>query len=437
MPIKWDTNVLNGVNTNVAGQYTISAPAAFDTYSFPFINDRADPVIKYYEGYYYFISTFDTSGSGANSYQQSIRIRRATTIAGLSSATESTIIPYASSTPAYKWAPELHMINGRLSILLAIGQGSASWNRQHANIVTLKDGGNPLVADDWNAPVTIKRPNGVQLQTNQNGITLDMTYFEDAGNHYYMWSQRFIRSGTATADLYIAKFDPANPSVLTTEPKCLMRPTFGWERPADSRVQEGPFVLRHDGRMFLTYSGGAVDATYCVALMEADQGKDLMDFSNWKLTGYPILTSNCVPTESGPGHNAYTTDEYGRDLNVYHARVAPSGSGARHTGLRTVHWAFDGTPVLYMTAARQLKPEYRTFTLKINVSVDSDVEADAASLKVTDRAMLSRGAAGIRGQSLIINLPGSPKAARENFEAVAPALTHGLEMLRGGPTDCA
>jgi len=61
----------------------------------------------------------------------------------------------------------------------------------------------------------------------------------------------------------------------------------------------------------------------------------------------------------------------------------------------------------------------------------------AASLKVTDRAMLSRAAAGIRGRSLVINLPGSPKAARENFEAVAPSLAHGLEMLRGGPADCA
>ena len=61
----------------------------------------------------------------------------------------------------------------------------------------------------------------------------------------------------------------------------------------------------------------------------------------------------------------------------------------------------------------------------------------AASLKVTDRAMLSRAAAGIRGRSLIVNLPGSPKAARENFEAVAPSLVHGLEMLRGGPADCA
>lgn len=60
-----------------------------------------------------------------------------------------------------------------------------------------------------------------------------------------------------------------------------------------------------------------------------------------------------------------------------------------------------------------------------------------ASMQVTNRAMLSRAAAGIRKGTLIINLPGSPKAARENLEAVLPALVHGLEMLSGRPADCA
>lgn len=61
----------------------------------------------------------------------------------------------------------------------------------------------------------------------------------------------------------------------------------------------------------------------------------------------------------------------------------------------------------------------------------------AASLTITPRAMLSRAAAGIRGGTLIVNLPGSPKAAQENLEAVLPALEHGLKMLLGGPADCA
>jgi len=60
----------------------------------------------------------------------------------------------------------------------------------------------------------------------------------------------------------------------------------------------------------------------------------------------------------------------------------------------------------------------------------------AESLKITNRAILARQQAGIRGESLIINLPGSPKAARENLNAVLPALEHGLEMLRGEKRDC-
>ena len=55
----------------------------------------------------------------------------------------------------------------------------------------------------------------------------------------------------------------------------------------------------------------------------------------------------------------------------------------------------------------------------------------AESLKITKHAMLSRAAAGIRGATLIINLPGSPKACRENLDVVLPALKHGLGLLRG------
>ena len=62
----------------------------------------------------------------------------------------------------------------------------------------------------------------------------------------------------------------------------------------------------------------------------------------------------------------------------------------------------------------------------------------AASLAITPRAILSRAAAGIRGRSLILNLPGSPRAALENLEPVLPALLHGLKMLRAdAPADCA
>lgn len=61
----------------------------------------------------------------------------------------------------------------------------------------------------------------------------------------------------------------------------------------------------------------------------------------------------------------------------------------------------------------------------------------AESLKITPKAMLSRAAAGIRKNSLIINLPGSPKGVKECLNIIIPALKHGIEILRGEATECA
>jgi molybdopterin adenylyltransferase len=60
----------------------------------------------------------------------------------------------------------------------------------------------------------------------------------------------------------------------------------------------------------------------------------------------------------------------------------------------------------------------------------------AKSMQITPKAMLSRAVAGIRKKTLIINLPGSEKGARESLEAVLPALVHGIEILRGDGGEC-
>jgi len=60
----------------------------------------------------------------------------------------------------------------------------------------------------------------------------------------------------------------------------------------------------------------------------------------------------------------------------------------------------------------------------------------AESLKKTPRAMISRAVAGIRKRTLIVNLPGSPRAVRENLAVILPALRHTVEKIKGDPSDC-
>ena len=58
------------------------------------------------------------------------------------------------------------------------------------------------------------------------------------------------------------------------------------------------------------------------------------------------------------------------------------------------------------------------------------------SMQITPYAMISRAIAGIRGRSLIVNLPGSPKGAKENLDVILPALKHAIEKIKGDTAEC-
>ncbi len=61
----------------------------------------------------------------------------------------------------------------------------------------------------------------------------------------------------------------------------------------------------------------------------------------------------------------------------------------------------------------------------------------SASMAKTPHAMLSRGLAGVRKKTLVVNLPGSPKAVRENLSIILPAIAHAMEKIQGDPRECA
>jgi len=109
---------------------------------------------------------------------------------------------------------------------------------------------------------------------------------------------------------------------------------------------------------------------------------------------------------------------------------------------RLVEWADkEGIDLIVTTGGTGLGP--RDVTPEATLAVLDRVAPGFAeamrveSLKQTPTAMLSRAVAGIRGGSLIINLPGSPRAVRECLEVILPALPHALETLKGESEECA
>ncbi|MTK11384.1 MAG: MogA/MoaB family molybdenum cofactor biosynthesis protein [Clostridiaceae bacterium] len=85
---------------------------------------------------------------------------------------------------------------------------------------------------------------------------------------------------------------------------------------------------------------------------------------------------------------------------------------------------------------RDVTPEATMKVIEKNVPGIAEAMR-SASLKITPKAMLSRAVSGIRGETLIVNLPGSPKGAVENLQVVLPALPHGIEILTGKASECA
>lgn len=85
---------------------------------------------------------------------------------------------------------------------------------------------------------------------------------------------------------------------------------------------------------------------------------------------------------------------------------------------------------------RDVTPEATLAVIEKEVSGISEI-IRSESFKKTNRAILSRGVAGIRKESLIINLPGSPKGVKESLEIILDALPHGIEIIKGQVNECA
>lgn len=363
--IKWD---LDGIDFTKAGKHIVKGEIVVRRFPFPVENHPwADPVITYYNGKYYFIATNDANGN------TSFEIREADTPEALFEPGVRRAVILDSETSVFKstfWAPEFHVVGGQLRIFCAL---SIEGFDPQCYIMTLADGGDVLNKDDWSVPTRVVMPDerylGVNpLGDNKNGITLDMTYFEAGGKSYAVWSYRTWAGTDSGSMLMIAQMDPDNPRKLLTYPTLLTRPYYGWEHNSGTDNNEGPYAIVTDEKVYLAYSGGdARGHMYAVGMLTANVGDDLLDISNWETSSAPVLASNFVEGEYGPGHNAFFTDEYGDTYITYHGNNTIQRTGII-PGIRRVHFLSDGTPLLYMTSEQDL-PESKA-EVKITVTVE-------------------------------------------------------------------
>ncbi|MDD3413788.1 MAG: family 43 glycosylhydrolase [Lachnospiraceae bacterium] len=377
--IQWTNSVTGKTVTQTkdleAGSYTLQGKINY--FESPLIEERADPYIIYdsEEDCYYFTSSWPAYGNMTSGYNK-IVLRKADTLEELATATDHTIWTAHTTGTEQKyhiWAPELHKINGKWYVYYAASTADNGWGiRCFALECT---GSDLLSADSWTEKGKFTDKDG---GTNGfNDMCLDMTYFENDGIGYVIWAYKT----NGDSSLSIAPVDMTSPWKLAGEPMILSVPEYAWER-VNENVNEGPSVLKKDGKIYVSYSASATGDEYCMGLLTADASSDLMKLSSWTKTPYPVLETSDMNEEYGPGHNSFTTDKDGNVILVYHSRDKechenqcayassdPLYDPCRNAMLAYIRYADDGTPVFSSSAQKELSG-VDTGDLSLNIEVN-------------------------------------------------------------------
>lgn len=307
------------------------------TYNEPWIVQRADPyVYRHTDGYYYFTASVPS--------YDCIALRRAKTLAELPQAEEIVVWRKHESgiMSEHIWAPELHYLDGRWYLYYAGGDKDDVWAIRPYVLECADE--DPLTGK-WVEKGKMRRAGEDEFSF--EAFSLDATVFENKGNYYYIWAEK-VGVGKQISNLYIAQME--NPYTLKTVQVLLTTPDYDWER-VGFWVNEGPAVIKRNGRIFVTYSASETGACYCMGMLSAEEDADLLDPRSWKKERYPVLESDESLEIYGPGHNSFTVDEEGNDVMVYHARKEsviegnPLYNPNRHAMLMRVKWDEKGYPV--------------------------------------------------------------------------------------------
>ncbi|WP_225743852.1 family 43 glycosylhydrolase [Marinilactibacillus sp. Marseille-P9653] len=305
------------------------------SYNNPIVLERADPwVYKHTDGYYYF--------TGSVPGYQEIEVRRAKTLNELEDGERASVWHAHDEGEMSKliWAPEIHFIRGAWYIYFAASPSENPKNDIHQHRMYA------LECKDEN-PLTGKWEEKGQVITHINSFCLDATAFEHNDDLYYVWAQK-DPAIPGNSNLYISKME--NPWTLKGHTTLLTIPEYDWEK-VGFLVNEGPAVLKRNGKIFITYSASATDENYVMGLISADEDSDLLDGYSWKKSENPVFKSSEENSLYGPGHNSFTKSEDDQeDILIYHARPEKNKEGDpldnpnRHANAQKFNWDESGFP---------------------------------------------------------------------------------------------
>ena len=273
----------------------------------PLVAQRADPfVYKHSDGFYYFTGSVPT-------YDR-IELRKSATIEGLQDAETFDVWFKHDSGPMSRhiWAPEIHYLDGKWYIYFAASEEEDIWALRP---YVLECTGQDPLNDEWVELGMMQAADGDEKSFID--FSLDATVFENNGKRYFCWAEK-TGGQFAASNLYLAEME--SPIKLKTTQFMLTTPDYDWER-VGFWVDEGPAVLKHNGKIFIAFSASATGACYCMGYMEADEMADLLDRNSWTKTRHPVLQTDYDKKIYGPGHNCFTVAEDDvTPLCVYHAR---------------------------------------------------------------------------------------------------------------------
>lgn len=307
-------------------------------YNKPWIEQRADPyAYRHIDGTYYFTASVPT-------YDRVI-IRHSDTLDGLREAEELTVWTKHESglQSIHIWAPEIHYIDGGWYIYYAAGDKDDVWEIRP---YVLKCTGRDPMSDEWVEMGMMQAADEDEFSF--HAFSLDATVLKNNEKYYYIWAEK-TGVGKQISNLYIAEM--AAPNKLATAQVLLTTPDYDWER-VDFWVDEGPAILKHDGKIFMTFSSSGTGACYCMGMMYADENSDLLDPHVWKKLRYPVLKTDEEKGIYGPGHNSFVKADDGvTDLCIYHARPYdeiignPLYDPNRHAMILEIKYDEEGFPV--------------------------------------------------------------------------------------------